>query len=70
MKQDINKPEWRKVAGEILSSNLEKNVGDLLEGSKYVEIKRWEGKDISGQKLKNLQVELRNLVKFKDERII
>ncbi len=30
MKQEINKPQWRKVAGEILSTELENNIEGLI----------------------------------------
>lgn len=33
MKEELNKPTWRKVAGEILSTDFEKKVEEMLKKS-------------------------------------
>jgi hypothetical protein len=67
MKEDINTPSWRKVAGEILSTDLEKRIGDLVKKANQTDLPRWESKDLSGQRLKTLETELKNLVRFRSE---
>lgn len=66
MKEEINLPQWRKVTGEILATQLEKNIGDLIKKSSSTQIGRWEMKNLSGQRLKTLEVELRDLVRLKE----
>lgn len=41
MKEEINKPQWRKIAGEILSTELEKNIEEIIKKGNQTEIKRW-----------------------------
>lgn len=41
MKEEIAQPQWRKVAGEILATELEKNLEDLVKKSNNTEIGRW-----------------------------
>lgn len=54
MREEIHKPNWRKVTGEILATELEKNLEELLKKSNQTEIKRWEMKNLSGQRMKTL----------------
>jgi hypothetical protein len=54
MKEEISKPQWRKVTGEILATELEKNLEDLVKKSGGMEIGRWEMKNLSGQRMKTL----------------
>lgn len=51
MKDDINKPHWRKVAGELLSSELEEKVEQMLMKSKSMNVKPWQLKDLGEEKL-------------------
>jgi hypothetical protein len=41
MKEEINQPQWRKVTGEILSSELEKNLEELIKKSSASQIGKW-----------------------------
>ncbi len=54
MKEEINQPQWRKVTGEILATELEKNIGETIKKSSNTQIGRWEMKNLSGQRLKTL----------------
>lgn len=66
MKEEITQPQWRKVTGEILATELEKNLEELIKKSSSTQIGRWEMKNLSGQRLKTLEVELRDLVRLKE----
>lgn len=54
MKEEINGPQWRKVAGEVLATELEKTMEDTVKKASFVTIGRWEMKNLSGQRLKTL----------------
>lgn len=54
MKEEIAQPQWRKVTGEILATEMEKNLEELIKRSGGVQIGRWEMKNLSGQRLKKL----------------
>lgn len=41
MKEEIAQPQWRKVTGEILATELEKNLEELVKKSSTVQIGRW-----------------------------
>lgn len=55
MKDEIEKPNWRKVAGELLSSELEQKIDDLLLKSEALSVKHWEVKDLGITKLPTLE---------------
>ena len=44
MKEEISQPQWRKVAGEILSMEMEKNVQQLIDQSSSAAVKPWQRK--------------------------
>lgn len=54
MKEELNKPQWRKVAGEILSTQMEKKVEDLIKKSNDIQIGQWELGDIGSYRIKNI----------------
>lgn len=56
MREEINKPQWRKVTGEILANELEKNLEELVKKSSTMEVGRWEMKNLSGQRTKKLEL--------------
>lgn len=41
MKEELTKPHWRKVAGEILTNDLEHKVEELLRQSSSLEVGKW-----------------------------
>jgi hypothetical protein len=45
MKDDINKDSWRKVAGELLSNEMEERVESILERSRAIQLKHIENGD-------------------------
>ena len=51
MREDINKPQWRKVAGELLSSDLETKVEEMLVKSRSIDVKQWEVGDLGSGKV-------------------
>lgn len=55
MSEELRKPQWRKVAGEILSSDLESKVEEMIKKSKEVEAGYWELGDIGGYRIKNIE---------------
>lgn len=54
MKEDINKPNWRKVAGELLSTELEQKVDNMLYKSRSIDIGHWEIGDLGIGKVASL----------------
>jgi molecular chaperone GrpE (heat shock protein) len=54
MKEEIGKPNWRKVAGEIIASELERRVDELVKVSGQLTVGRWELGDLVGYRLKDL----------------
>ena len=65
MKDELAKPTWRKVAGEILTTDLEHKVEDLLQRSGGLEVGKWELGDLAGYRIKNIEGELREIVRLK-----
>ena len=51
MKEEIGKPNWRKVAGELLSSELETKIEDMLKKSRSIDIEQWEVGDLGAKKI-------------------
>jgi hypothetical protein len=45
MKDDINKDSWKKVAGELLSNEMEERVECILERSRAIQLKHFENGD-------------------------
>ena len=64
MKDEINKPSWRKVAGELLSTELEEKVEHLLNKSRNIDIKHWEIGDLGIAKVSSLENHLRDMIKL------
>lgn len=54
MKLELAKPQWRKVAGEILSTELEHHVQNIIQQSSALEVGKWELGDITGYRIKNI----------------
>jgi hypothetical protein len=46
MKDDINKESWRKVAGELLSNEMEENVDRLLQRSRAIPVRLIDPGDV------------------------
>lgn len=65
MKEEINKPQWRKVAGELLSSELEHKVEALIKQSNAIDIAHCDIGDLGAGRIKSLEGELREIVKLK-----
>ena len=41
MREELNKPQWRKVAGEILATELEQKVEDMIKKSATLDVGHW-----------------------------
>lgn len=54
MKEQIGKPNWRKVAGDIIASSLESHVDEMVKHSSQLAIGRWQLGDLVGYRLKDL----------------
>ncbi len=65
MKEEIAKPNWRKTAGEIISNELERKVEDMVKHSSQLVVGRWELGDLVGYRLKDLEKDLRDVVRLK-----
>jgi hypothetical protein len=59
MKEDLNKPHWKKVIGELLSSELEEKVEKMLEQSSKININHWEFNDLGLSKMPTLEQHLK-----------
>jgi len=67
MKEEIAKPAWRKTAGDIIASELENKVEDLVKKSAQINVGKWELGDLVGYRLKDLERDLRDAVRLKRE---
>ena len=65
MKEEINKPGWRKVAGEVIANDLERTVDQLVKKSSNLEIGRWELGDLVGYRIKDLEKSIKDVVRLK-----
>lgn len=65
MKEELTKPHWRKVAGEILTTDFEHKVEELLQKSSTLEVGKWELGDLASYRIKNIEGELREIVRLK-----
>ena len=65
MKGELKKTEWRKTAGEILTTELEKKVEDMIRVSTQMEVGHWQMTDIGGTHVQKIEMELRELVRLK-----
>ena len=65
MKDEIAKPNWRKVAGQIIASELERKVDEMVKHCAGLNVGRWELGDLVGYRLKDLQRDLREVVRLK-----
>jgi hypothetical protein len=65
MREEINKPNWRKIAGEIIASELEQRIDMIVKQSTVLEVGRWELGDLVGYRLKDLERDLRDVVRLK-----
>lgn len=65
MKEEIKKPHWRKVAGEIIASELENKVEQITKKSASLEVGRWELGNVVGYRLKDLEKDIRDIVRLR-----
>jgi hypothetical protein len=65
MKEELKKPAWRKTAGEILTTELEKRVEELVRSSAQMEVGHWQLGDLGGGHIQKIEAELRELVRLK-----
>jgi hypothetical protein len=65
MKEEITKPNWRKAAGEIIASELEHRIDLMTKQSAALEIGRWELGDLVGYRIKDLEKELKEVVRLR-----
>ena len=64
MKEELKKPQWRKVAGELISTELETTIEEDLRKSNSINIAHWEIGDLGGNKIRNLEDQLKDIVKI------
>jgi hypothetical protein len=65
MKAEIEKPQWRKMTGEIISSEHERRIDEMIKQSSQLNVGRWELGDLVGFRLKDLEKDLRGIVRLK-----
>jgi hypothetical protein len=46
MKEELNKDDWRKVAGELLSNEIEDKVEQILERSRAIQLSHIEAGNV------------------------
>lgn len=54
MKEELKKPSWRKTAGEILTTELEKRVEETIRQSHDLNVGNWELGDLGGNHIRNI----------------
>lgn len=65
MKSEIEKPGWRKMTGEIISNEHERRIDELVKQSAQLNVGRWELGDLVGYRLKDLEKDLRSIVRLR-----
>lgn len=64
MKADISGPSWRKVAGELLSSEMEQKINNMLYKSRSIDVGHWEVGDLGVSKVASLENHLRDMIRL------
>ena len=59
MKGELQKSQWRKTAGEILTTELEKHVEEMVKKSAEMQIGHWELGDLGSNHIRNIDSELK-----------
>jgi hypothetical protein len=67
MREEIKTSNWRKTAGEIIASELESKVQQLIRQSSEMNMQKWEFGDLVSHRLKELEKNLRETIKLKRE---
>lgn len=66
MKQEINKPTWKKVVGQLLSSEMEQRLEALINKSQQINLGDWEIEKLNSQKIQSLQYIVKDIVKLNE----
>jgi hypothetical protein len=66
MRKEINRSQWRIVTGEILATNLEQSVTELIQTAAATELPAWQKKAPDEHKLPNFTRSLRELVLYRE----
>ena len=54
MKGELKRQNWRKTAGEILTTQLEKKVEEMIRSSNQMEVAHWQGENIGGTHIQRI----------------
>lgn len=65
MKEEIKGDNWRKTAGEIIATEMESKVKLVVKESSQINVGKWDLGDIIGYRLKDLEKDLREIVKLR-----
>ena len=65
MKVQIHKPTWRKPTGEVVGSQLEQKVNDIINKSHELYIGKWDSGEIMGYRVKDFEKNLTDILKLK-----
>ena len=55
MKEELKKPNWRKTAGEILTTELEKKVEEMIRSTGQMDVGHWQLGDLGGNHLQRIE---------------
>jgi len=65
MKEEIKGDNWRKTAGEIIATEMESKIKSVVKESSQINVGKWDLGDIIGYRLKDLEKDLREIVKLR-----
>lgn len=65
MKGELSKPTWKKVAGEILATDFEKQIEEEIKKSSEIKVGELKLGDLGTHRLKNIESELKELLRLK-----
>ena len=65
MKEEIKGDNWRKTAGEIIATEMESKIKLVVKESSQINVGKWDLGDIIGYRLKDLEKDLREIVKLR-----
>ena len=68
MRNEIGGEHWRKVAGEIIASEIEEKIDALMRKSAGLEVGRWEVGDLVGYRVKDIEKSVQEMVRLGKDR--
>jgi hypothetical protein len=53
MKEEIGKPEWRKITGKIIANEEERKINEICKKSSSIDVTKWNSAELIGYRIKD-----------------